>query len=341
MASNSCTIALPVDGGREPGRKRERRSVRLRRIGLLIIATTLIAPAPVRALGDGPPAGDELRQQTRELLRSPAFDRGRSARGGGVGTGGGTALLSRKRLLTLYGAPQLTATILGKLGPNRAARKVVKQAKPYARLSDRRIVPGFDLIAVVANSTPGPDRKYRTRQPGELLDTYLKAIRKVDGRLVLDVQPGRSTTLKELRWLEPWLEQPDVDIAIDPEWNVGPKGVPGRTTGSIKASEINEVSRRIQAIVDEGDLPDKALVIHQFQRGSIRKRKRVRQRRNVNVTLSFDGIGSPAAKKAGYRALTGDAIYSGFSIFYSLDTRIMSPESVLRLRPDVDFLLFQ
>ena len=34
-------------------------------------------------------------------------------------------------------------------------------------------MPGFDLIGVVANSTPGPDRNYRTRQPDEIIDTYL------------------------------------------------------------------------------------------------------------------------------------------------------------------------
>lgn len=317
----------------------------MRRLPLLIVFAVLLLPETAGAIGTRPPTGGELRRQTEALLRSPAFAGDGSGREGGIGTGPGIgatgALLAKKRLLTLYGAPQLTATILGKLGPKRAARKAAKQVKPYARLSDRRIVPGFDLIAVVANSTPGPDRKYRTRQPAELLDTYLKAIRRVDGRLVLDIQPGRSTTIKELRWLLPWLEQPDVDVAIDPEWNVGPRGIPGRTVGTIKADEINEVSRRLQEIIDANDLPDKALVIHQFHDRSIRKRARVRQRKDVNVTLSFDGIGSPAAKRAGYERLTGDAIYSGFSIFYSLDTRIMSPESVLRLRPDVDFLLFQ
>ncbi len=81
--------------------------------------------------------------------------------------------------------------------------------------------------------------------------------------------------------------------------------------------------------------------VHQFHSGSVRRREDIKQRKGVDVTLSFDGIGSPAAKKAGYKSLTGDAVFSGFSIFYALDTRIMSPNSVLGLRPDVDFLLFQ
>src|SRR4051812_26099943 len=139
----------------------------------LATALVLLATAPTVAASAAqltPPSVGEFRQATREFLHGPAADvvsgpRPADRRGGGVGTGGGGKgpLLGKNRLLTLYGAPQHSATILGKLGPARAASKVVKQTRPYSRLSDRRIIPGFDLIAVVANSTPGPDRKYRTR----------------------------------------------------------------------------------------------------------------------------------------------------------------------------------
>ena len=235
-------------------------------------------------------------------MRSPASDaRSACRRGGGVGTGRrgrhGRPCSRRKRLLTLYGAPQLSATILGKLGPTRAATKVVKQAKPYSKLSDRRIIPGFDLIAVVANSTPGPDRKYRTRQPSRLIRSYLRSVRSVDGRLVLDIQPGRAKIMDEVDALEKWIDKPDVDISIDPEWNVGPRGVPGRDVGKIKAKELNRVSRRIQEIIDANDLPPKALVVHQFHSGSVRHREDIKQRKGVDVTLSFDGIGSPGGEE--------------------------------------------
>ena len=40
----------------------------------------------------------------------------------------------------------------------------------------------------------------------------------------------------------------------------------------------------------------------------------------------------PAAKRAGYAALSSPAAFNGFSVFYSLDTRIMSPRSILVLR---------
>ena len=71
-----------------------------------------------------------------------------------------------------------------------------------------------------------------------------------------------------------------------------------------QAKDLNSISRRIQQIVNQNDLPTKALVVHQFRAGSIRDRADVKQRHGVNVTLYFDGIGSPAAKKAGYKRLT-------------------------------------
>ncbi len=317
----------------------------LRRHLLLLSVLALFAlPAPATAAErPGPPSTAAFERATREVLRSGDLAPPVTARSGGIGTGSSSrgSLFPKRRLLTLYGAPQLTGTILGKLSPAAAARRTLKQARPYARIGDRRVIPGFDFIAVVANSTPGPDRKYRTRQPAKLIRTYLRAVRTIEGRLVLDIQPGRAKVGDEVDALERWTSEPDVDVSIDPEWEVGRRGVPGQTEGSIRSKEINSVSRRLQEIIDENDLPPKALVIHQFRTGSVRGRKDIRQRKDVNVTLSFDGIGSPAAKEAGYRALSSPAAFSGFSIFYSLDTKIMSPRSVLGLDPPPDFLLFQ
>lgn len=297
-----------------------------------------------------PPRAGELARETQRILRDPAYTRAagvelRRGGGGGVGVGEPEAqrgtIFPKRRVVTLYGAPQLSATALGKRTPRGAARKVVKQARPYARLGDRRVVPGLDLIAVVATSSPGRDRLYRTRQPNKLIRTYLRRVRAIGGRLVLDIQPGRSSVGRELRALRKWIEEPDVDVAIDPEWNVGPKGVPGRSRGSIGAKELNRASRWLSRIAEEEGLPPKLMVVHQFRRSSIRRRARIKQRENISVTLNFDGIGRPKAKKAGYTDLAQEGLFEGFSLFYDLDKKLMRPRSVLRLRPAVDFLLYQ
>jgi hypothetical protein len=249
-------------------------------------------------------------------------------------------LFPKGRMIDLYGAPQLGSTALGNHTAAGASKLIAKQVLPYEDLDTRPVTPGFDLIAVVANSTPGPDRLYRTRQPDTLIAKYLKRIRESGGRLMLDIQPGRSPIRDEITALEPWIAEPDVDVAIDPEWNVGPKGIPGKTPGSVTARELNVASKRIQRITEEDDLPPKVLVVHQFSTRSIRQRTSVKQRPGVQVTFNFDGIGGARAKIAGYTSLATEGMFNGFSLFYDLDTPLIKPPRVLALDPVPDFLLY-
>ena len=158
---------------------------------------------------------------------------------------------------------------------------------------------------------------------------------------MLDIQPGRSSAANEVKALAEWIAEPDVDVGIDPEWNVGRRGVPGETTGKISAAEINAASKRMDRIVRREDLPPKVLIVHQFTRQMIKGRRAIEQRENVQVVLNFDGIGSPPAKVAGYESLAIDELFNGFSIFLRLDTKVMSPETILELVPAVSFLLYQ
>jgi len=309
--------------------------------GALALLCGLAAGAPAAAAA--PPTVAAFERATDRLLADPSFGEGTKPRRG-VGSGGvgfADLLLPDNIYVTLYGAPQLPATVVGQSSPRGAARKAAKQARAYERKSDRGVVSGVDLIGVVANSTPGPDREYRTRQPDPVISTYLEEVRGVDGRLMLDIQPGRSSALTEIVALKRWIVEPDVDVGIDPEWNVGPKGVPGKTSGSITANEINRASMRLDRIVRNEDLPPKVLIVHQFTKRMIKNREAIKQRQGVQVLLNFDGIGSPRAKQAGFAALATEGLFNGFSIFLSLDTRIVKPAVVLGLLPTVDFLLYQ
>lgn len=319
----------------------------------VLLALGLTGPAGAGAHeSPGPPTAASLHRSTAALLRVPAYRAtperlldGDPGVGDPTDPSGGsldeTPVIPENRVVTLYGAPQLPATALGKRTPGAAGRMIARQVRPYARLSDRPAIPALDLIAVIATASGGRDGLYRSRQPDELIAAYLRRARRIGGRLVLDVQPGRAHLLDEVRALEPWLEQPDVDIAIDPEWDVGPRGVPGRSRGSTNAKELNRVSRLLQRIVDRNELPPKLMVVHQFASRSIHGRGRIRQRPGVAATLNFDGIGTPTAKRAGYVNLSRKGLFNGFSLFYDLDSRVMSPRSVLGLDPAPDFLLYQ
>jgi hypothetical protein len=177
--------------------------------------------------------------------------------------------------------------------------------------------------------------------PDSTIRKYLNKIRSMGGRLILDVQPARANALDEAKRLRKWLRQPDVDLAIDAEWNVGPRGKPGVTQGSIAAKKINRISALMRGIINRNGLPQKALIVHHFHRGSIKNKPGITRRDNVDVTLNFDGIGSPAAKKAGYRALSNRRLFNGFSLFYKLDSNLMRPRAVLRLDPEPNYVMYQ
>lgn len=302
----------------------------------------LAAAAPAFASGPEPLSAAEFRARTAAIPRevrapippvSPLAPQ--------LGADEGEPILPANRVVAIYGAPQLGSTALGERSSRGAAKLAARQARAYVKRGERPAIPALDLIGVVANSTPGPDRLYRTRQPDDLIAEYLKRVRAIGGRLMIDIQPGRSPILDEIEHLEPWLAEPDVDLAIDPEWNVGRHGVPGQTVGKATASEINAASRELQRIVADEDLPPKILVVHQFHKGSIRKRRAVKERSDVEVTFNFDGIGAPGPKVAGYEALASNELFNGFSVFYDLDTKVMSPREILALEPVVDFLLYQ
>jgi hypothetical protein len=305
------------------------------------IAVSLVFAAGAVASPSLPTANQLDRATDRFLGAQPRPSPAPRAGSGGIGVGGAGAPLPGNRVVAFYGAPQMGQTILGTLTPAAAARRLAAQSTPYASLGDRPVVGEFDLVSVFATAGGGPDGLYRSRQADDVIGIYLDQARAVDARLMLDIQPGRSSFAAELDQLAEWVAEPDVDLALDPEWNVGRRGVPGRTPGKVTAKEINRVTRGLAATVRANDLPPKLLVVHQFRRGMVRGRARIKPRPGVQVVLNFDGIGSPDPKAAGYAALSRPQLFNGFSLFYQRDTPLMRPGAVLALEPAPDLLLYQ
>jgi hypothetical protein len=302
------------------------------------IAVAIVFAASAAAAPRLPTSAQIHRATDRFLAAHPP---GPAARSGTGGAGFAGEPLPASRVVALYGAPQMGQTILGSRSPAAAARALAAQSAPYASLGDRPVIGEFDLVSVFATAGGGADGLYRSRQADEVIQIYLDQARAVGARLMLDIQPGRSTFNAELIALSPWVAQPDVDVALDPEWNVGRGGIPGRTPGKVTAKQINTVSRSLAATVRDNALPPKLLVVHQFRRGMVRGKTAIRPRPGVQVLLNFDGIGSPAPKAAGYAALSSSTLFNGFSLFYQRDTPLMKPAAVLALEPAPDLLLYQ
>ena len=255
---------------------------------------------------------------------------------------GGRRIFPDFRVVAFYGAPQ--SHELGALGigsPDEAARRLAKQAKPYAKKT-RPILPAFELLADVANRDAGTDGMYRTRQPPSIIRRYLQAARRAKALLVLDIQPGHADFLDEARHLDRWLREPDVGLALDPEWHT-PGAVPGTVIGSVQASKVNQVARHVASIVRENDLPEKLFVVHQFTPNMIAGKARVVQPPGLAVTMNVDGFGDRPNKISKYRQFTHDGtrFHRGYKLFYEEDTNLMQPRSVLALRPPPDLVVYE
>jgi hypothetical protein len=216
---------------------------------------------------------------------------------------GGRSILPEFRVVAYYGAPQ--SRELGALGigsPKGATRRLVRQARPYARKS-RPVLPALELITVIANADPGEDGKYRSRQKDAVIRRYLRAARRAKALLLLDIQPGRSDFFTEATRLEKWLKEPDVGLALDPEWHVDAGQVPGQVIGHVDAREVNATSAWLAQLVARDKLPEKLFVVHQFTDDMVDERA-LKQRDGLALVLNVDGFGNQAVKKAKYRDFT-------------------------------------
>ena len=310
-------------------REERRRELRARRVRALAIGAGVVALAVLAWSAIGGGGEDEMGGSDRDTSASPTLP------------GGGRRVFPDHRVVAFYGAPQ--AEELGVLGigpPGEVGAKLRRQARPYAT-ARRPVLPAFELIAVVAADAPGEGDLYRTRQSDAVIGRYLRAARRANAILVLDIQPGRSDFLTEAKALQRWLEEPDVALALDPEWRMGPDEIPGQTIGSVDAGEVNAVSSWLAEIVSRRRLPEKLLVVHQFTDGMIARRAALEDPPGVALTLNADGFGTKDQKLAKYRELVPRRGNAGFKLFYREDTGLMSPREVLGLRPEPDLVVYE
>ncbi len=260
---------------------------------------------------------------------------------------GGRVLFPRYRLVGYAGAPGAEA--LGRLGIgdlDERAAEIERRLAPYA-MDGRRLLPVLELIATVVQASPGSDGLYRVRQSSDVIREHLRAARRVHGLLLLNIQPGRADFLDEVKAYERWLRQPDVGLALDPEWAVGPGERPGGVYGSTTGAELDEVGRYVAGLVSRYDLPQKPIVFHQVARSVVRDLQSLRKRAGVVWIRSVDGIGSREDKQKTWRAITRGQprwVHAGFKLFYVEDRRhgaLMTPRQVLALRPRPEYVLYE
>jgi hypothetical protein len=252
---------------------------------------------------------------------------------------GGRQIFPRFRVVGYYGMPGLD--VLGAGPPELVAQRLLRTAAQYAT-PRHPVLPMFELIVTIAHPRPLGDGTYRSWQQEAVVTRYLRATRQVRGLLVLDVQPGRADFLAEVRHWEPFLREPDVGIALDPEFSMPPGGVPGRDLGRTDAATVNQVSAYLAGLVARQRLPEKLLLVHQFSRNMVRDKPRVVLRPGLAMVWNADGFGARSDKLEDYAAYTSDRrFHPGLKLFYRNDLDLMAPGEVLRLQPVPQVINYQ
>ncbi|MGZ4625417.1 MAG: hypothetical protein ACXV3S_03830 [Kineosporiaceae bacterium] len=260
---------------------------------------------------------------------------------------GGREIFPDYRLVGYCGLTGSAA--LGRLGIGRLddrVREIEKLGRQYA--AGRSAMPVLELLAVVVQPWPGLDGLYRVRTSDDVIEQYLATARRHRALLLLNIQPGRAGFVDEVRALERWLHEPDIGVALDPEWAVGPGQTPGRVFGSTTGAVVDAVASYLDGLVTAGDLPQKVLAVHQLNPQIVRGWNALRGRRGVAVVKSVDGIGSPGAKVTTWRRLVGGlprTLHPGFKLFFDEDRRggqeLMFPAQVLALRPQPEYVMYE
>jgi hypothetical protein len=252
------------------------------------------------------------------------------------------------RIVAYYGNPlSPTMGVLAWYPPEEAMAHLRAQADAYAAADPTHpVVPAIELVGDVAQGSPGPDGAYRLRMPYRLVADELALARRHGALLILDVQVGRSTVAQEVPYFLPFLEQPDVMLALDPEFDMPPGQVPGRQIGTMSASEINWAVRYVAQLVAQGRLPPKMVVVHQFTDGMLPDWRGIRLEPGVQFVLDTDGYGSQPVKLSNYqRYVAAQPVppvrYGGIKLFYKYDVNLLTPAQVVGLQPSPSLVIYQ
>ncbi|MGJ9462062.1 hypothetical protein ACRQDJ_06910 [Actinotignum sp. GS-2025g] len=270
-----------------------------------------------------------------------------AARTGTELPGGGQLVLEGKRYVALYGSPVTAALgVLGEQGVEETAARAAEHAEPYRALTEDTVIPAMELIVTVAAGQPGDDGNYSHEWDPDIFVPYIEAAARHGQYVVLDFQPGRSSFPEQVKRYEKLLRYPNVGIALDPEWRLGPDDFPLERIGHVEIAEVNETVRWLADFVRAHQLPQKVVILHQFQVQMLRDVDQLDQSRaEVALVIHADGQGSQAAKQDTWRTLHSyapEGVAWGWKNFYDEDKPMLTPEETyIQVEPTPAFVSYQ
>jgi len=260
------------------------------------------------------------------------------------------SILPQKRIVAYYGNPlSKRMGALGEYPKDEMLRRLKQEVAKWEEADPSLPVqPALHLIAVVAQGAPGKAGKYRMVMPDTVVNEVHGWAKEANALLFIDIQTGQDnirTILPRFEWL---LKNPDVHLAIDPEFNLIKSGKkPGTKIGTYDAADINYASSYLAELVQKYNLPPKVFTVHRFTRNMVTNAKSIKLHPEVQIVMHMDGWGAPWLKRDSYRdyIVAEPVQYTGFKLFYHNDTKkgdpLMTPQELLDLNPKPLYIQYQ
>ena len=259
----------------------------------------------------------------------------------------GPTLLADTTVVSVYGHPGFC--VMGELGCHDDPRDAVAAARALAEEydalnGDRPALAALHLIVDVAQASPGADGQFLEQMPLDQIATWVEAARDEEVVIFLDLQIGWGELMEHVIRLEPFLEEPFVHLAIDPEFATESRGGwPGKVIGTLTAEQVNEVQHYLHDLVVRTGVPSKVLVLHQFREDMLTNPEAFEAVDGVEITIDMDGWGPPWPKAVGYEryALAPYAERPAFKLFFHWDEPLMTPADVMALPEPPAYVIYQ
>ncbi|MDB4917525.1 MAG: hypothetical protein JWM95_5169 [Gemmatimonadetes bacterium] len=260
------------------------------------------------------------------------------------------SLLPANRIVAFYGNPaEKRMGVLGEYPKDVMLSMLDKEvARWKAADPSHPVIPALHLVATVAQGDPGKNGMYRLRMRDAMVNDVYGWAKAKKAIFFIDVQLGKSNVKDELPRFLPWLENPDVHLAIDPEFAMEASGAkPSTRVGTLDAKDINFAVNMLDSLVKAKNLPPKILIVHRWTRKMVTNAKNIKFTPHVQVVMDMDGWGPPWLKFDSYHDYVKEepVEFTGFKLFFHNDTKkgdlLLTPGEVLRLNPRPLYIQYQ
>lgn len=293
------------------------------------------APAEPTAAAEAAPAEEERPSITARLSKSARY-------------AGRNSPYHATTWVTYYGRPGVEVMgILGEFSIEELTPKLAEQTAAYDEANGEEMgaEAAFHLVYGMATKGPGDDGTHLLFLSDEVVMSYIEAAAANDMSVILDIQIGNMTPSDALAVGLPYLEYPNVHLALDPEFAMShpDQERPGNPVGFVTTSQVNEAQALMQQYMRDNKISGRRiLIVHQFMERMIVNDGRPLDRvYKVDLTLTADGFGGPWPKISKYNTFMNPQVeFTGFKLFYRWDEPLMTEREVLGIDrvPNIDYM---